>query len=462
MRKLIRKVYLLSIISFVTVTTCVGTALAGGGAFASRTAAVDASREALEVEVSPFRGSVVDEIIVTGNTHTNRETIVREMATKEGDNLDEDILYRDHSYLRGLGFFSEVDITIDETSVGHCNIIVKVSERPDLFMKYPMPSVNYHLVKGVSYGVRWKIRNFRGTGQELFTSFERRRGHEQGANFSWSMPWVGSRRMRLSFQGFTHQKLTVPEKADFVKERHGGGVAMGFPLTSSLLRQVWIMPDIMVENRHSRLGIDVAPNQDGTYVRQLLLITGLTLTYDSRDNRLSPFNGAYAGVSARRYSSVDGMKQQFSLMSLSAAFYVPVRNFGSLIFAFAGNNRDGELPWFYQMGMGGMNDLRGFPESDARGTTRLLTTIQWRKNVYGPNAFDIPVIGKFDVALNTVAFVDNGSLMNSLNMVPNSRFHSTAGFGVEILSPIQDLIRLEVAFSQYGDPTYYVATKNRF
>jgi outer membrane protein assembly factor BamA len=268
--------------------------------------------------------------------------------------------------------------------------------------------------------------------------------------------------MRLSFQAFTHQKMSVPEKADFVKERHGGGVAMGFPLTSSLLRQVWIMPNIMVENRHSRLGIDEAPNQDGTYVRQLLLVTGLTLTYDSRDNRLSPFSGAFAGVSARRYSSVDGMKQQFSLMSLTTAFYLPVRNFGSLIFAFSGDNRDGELPWFYQMGMGGMNDLRGFPESDARGTTRLLTTIQWRKNVYGPNAFDIPVIGKFDVALNTVAFVDNGSLMNSLDMVPESRFYSTAGFGVEILSPIQDLIRLEVAFSQYGDPTYYVATRNRF
>ena len=461
MQNFIRKLYLLPALVLVAAVVCGGTA-AAGGVLASRTAAIDASREALEVEVSPFRGSVVDQIIVEGNAHTNRSTITREMATKEGANLDEDVLYRDHSYLRGLGFFSEVDITIDETSIGHCNIIVKVSERPDLFMKYPMPSVDYHLVRGVSYGIRWKIRNFRGTGQEVFVGFNRRRDHEQGASASWSMPWVGSHRMRLSFQGFTNQKFTIPEKADFVKERHGGGVAMGLPLTQSLLRQVWIMPNIMVESRTSRLGIDEPANQDGTYVRQLLLITGLTLTYDSRDNRTSPFSGAYAGASVRRYTSVEGMKQQYSVMSLTSAFYVPVRGFGSLIFAFAGDNRDGQLPWFYQMGMGGMNDLRGFPESDTRGTTRLLTTIQWRRNVYGPNAFDIPVIGKFDVALNTIAFVDNGALMNSLDNVPDTRFHSTAGFGVEIISPIQDMVRLEVAFSQYGEPTYYLATRNRF
>ncbi len=462
MQNFIHKLYLLPALIVIAAVVCGGEALAGGGAFASRTAAVDASREALEIEVSPFKGCIVDEIIVRGNTHTKRWTIIREMATKEGENLDEDILYRDHSYLRGLGFFSEVDITIDETSVGHCNIIVKVSERPNLFMKYPMPSVNYHLVKGVSYGVRWKIRNFRGTGQELFTSFEKRRGHEYGASVSWSMPWVGSYRMRLSFRGFTHQKLTVPEKADFIKEQHGGGVTMGFPLTRSLLRQVWIMPDIMLENRHSRLGVDGPPNQNGTYVNQLLLITGLTLTYDSRDNRLSPFSGTFAGVSVRRYTSIDGMKQQYSIMSLTSAFYLPVRGFGSLIFAFAGNNRDGDLPWFYQMGMGGMNDLRGYPESDLRGTSRLLSTIQWRRNVYGPNVFDIPLIGKFDLALNTIAFVDNGALMSSFDRVPYSRFHTTAGFGVEIISPIQDLVRLEVAFSEYNAPTYYIATRNRF
>jgi outer membrane protein assembly factor BamA len=439
-----------------------GSAVAGRGAFASRMSAVDASREALEQEVSPFRGSVVDEIVVKGNTHTNRWTIIREMATKEGEQLDEDVLYRDHSYLRGLGFFSEVDITIDETSPGHCNLIVNVSERPDLFMKYPLPSINYDIVKGVSYGVRWKIRNFRGTGQELFAGFERRRDHEHGASVAWSMPWVGRHRMRLSFQGFSRTRIKIPENSDFIKERHGGGLMLGFPLTKSLLRQIWIMPDIMIESRNTRFSIDGPANQDGDFFNQLFLITGLTLTYDSRDNLISPFSGLYIGASARRFTSVDGLKQQYSLMSLMSSMYVPVRGVGTIIFAFAGDNRDGDVPWFYKMGMGGMNDLRGHPESEARGTSRLLSTIQWRRNVFGPNVWDIPVIGKFDLALNTIAFVDNGALMNSLDMAPHSRFHTTAGFGLEVISPIQNLVRFEVAFTEQGAPSYYIATKNRF
>jgi outer membrane protein insertion porin family len=439
-----------------------GTASVAAGGYATRMAAVDASREALQVEVVPFRGCVVDEIIVKGNTHTRRWTIIREMATKEGERLDEDVLYRDHSYLRGLGFFSSVDITIKEASTGHCNVIVSVAERPDLFMKYPMPSLNYDLEKGVSYGVRWRIRNFQGRGQEFFAGFEQRREHEQGGSFSWSMPWVGVRRMRLSLQAFSHQRLTVPEKADFIKEQHGGGITMGFPLTRSLLRQVWIMPEVTLENRHSRLGVDGPPNQNGLFVRQLLLVTGLTLTYDSRDNLTSPFRGAFAGARVRRFTSIDGYGQQYSFMHLTAAYYLPVSSYGSLIFAFAGDNRDGQLPWFYQLGMGGMNDLRGHLESDARGTTRLLSTLQWRKNVYGPNVFDLPLIGKFDLALNAIAFADNGALMDSIDDAPGSRFFSTGGFGVEILSPIQNIIRLEVAFSERGVPSYYIATRSRF
>lgn len=425
-------------------------------------AAIDASREALEVEVSPFRGSVVDEIIVKGNTHTKRWTIIREMATREGEQLEEHVLYRDHSYLRGLGFFSEVNITIDETSAGHCNIIVEVSERPGLFMKYPMPLLNYDMTKGVSYGVRWKVRNFKGTGQELFAAVEKRREHEQSASASWNMPWVGKYRMRLSFQGFTRQRLTVPEKADFVSERHGGGVMMGFPLTSSLLRQVWIMPDIMVENRHSRFSVDGPPNQNGDFFNQTFLVTGLSLTYDSRDNRTSPFSGMYAGARVRRYTSIDGLQQQYSSMLLMSSFYMPVPRVGTLIFAFAGNNWDGDVPWYNKMGMGGNDDLRGFPESDARGTTRLLTTIQWRRNVFGPNVWDIPLIGKFDLAINTIAFVDNGALMNSIDMAPHSSFRTTTGFGIEVISPIQNLLRFEVAFTEQGAPSYYMTAGNRF
>lgn len=424
--------------------------------------AVDASREELEVEVRPFQGSIVDEIIVKGNTHTKRSTITREMATKEGEHLDQHILYRDHSYLRGLGFFSEVNIAVDETSPGHCNIIVDVSERPNLFMKYPLPVVNYDIKKGVSYGIRWKVRNFRGTGQELFAAVEKRRGYEHGGSVSWSMPWVGNYRMRLSFQGFTHEKLTVPDKADFVKERHGGGVTLGFPLTRSLLRQVWIMPDIMVENRNSRFSADGVPNQNGDFFNQSFLITGLALTYDSRDNHISAFSGMYSGVRVRRYTSIDGLKQQYSSVSLRSSLYMPVPRVGTLIFSFAGDNWDGDVPWYNKMGMGGMNDLRGFPSNEARGTTRLLSTIQWRKNVFGPNVYDIPLIGKFDLALNTIAFVDNGALMNSFDMAPHSSFRTTAGFGVEVISPIQNLLRFEVAFTEQGAPSYYIATRNRF
>jgi outer membrane protein assembly factor BamA len=430
--------------------------------YSSRNAAFEESRQALELAIKPFSGSIVDSIVIEGNTHTRNWTIIREMVTSQGEILDENMLYRDHSYLRGLGYFSEVDIRVEETSVGHCNVVVKVSERPGLFMRYPYPIVNYDLEKGVSYGFRWKVKNFQGTGQELFFGFEKRRGREHGGAVSWSVPWLGRYRMRMSVGGYSYRRLAEPEKDDFIKSRNGGNFSFGLPLTRSLLRQIWITPNISLENRESRLSTDGIDNNGGEYYTQLYLQTGLTLSYDSRDNLISPFSGGFIGASVRRFTSVDGMKQQYSLMSVASHLFIPFGRIGSLIFAVDADNRDGSVPFFYRLGIGGESDLRGFHADDIRRTARMIGTIQWRRNFFGPRVFDIPWVGKFDISINGVAFVDNGALMDSFEELGTTRYHTTGGFGVEIISPLHDMIRLETAFSDSGSPVFYVATGNRF
>lgn len=436
--------------------------VAGAPAMASRAAVLEETRELLEPIVRPHSGSMIDSIVIEGNTHTRRGTIVREMATAEGGRLDEQTIYRDYSYLRGLGFFSEIDITIRETSPGHCDVIVKVTERPGLFMKYPYPVVNYDLDRGVSYGFRWKVKNFQGTGQELFAGFEKRRDREHGGSIGWRFPWLGEKRLRLDLNAFSYRRLEEPVRDDFIRERFGGGLRFGVPLTDDLMRQIWISPDFSLESRDSRCSLDGAPNTGSDLHRQLFFAAGLTLTFDSRDNLISPWRGIFTGASVRRFTSVDGPEQQYSFMSAAAHFYVPVRSVGTIIFAVDADNRDGAVPWFYHLGIGGETDLRGFHGDELRGTSRLIGTVQLRRSVFGPHVWDIPWIGKFDVALNAVAFVDNGALMDSFDLIGDARFHTTGGFGIELLSPFQDMIRFEAAFSEGGDPVFYIATGNRF
>ena len=93
-------------------------------------------------ELAPFSGNVVDTIVVTGNTHTRREAVVREMATRPGRPLDEDRIVRDTSWLWGLGWFTEVRIRADGCGQGQGRVLVNVEERPRLFIKDPYPVVN--------------------------------------------------------------------------------------------------------------------------------------------------------------------------------------------------------------------------------------------------------------------------------------------------------------------------------
>lgn len=422
---------------------------------------MEAWREEIGRRLEPYYGSIVDTIVVEGNTRTRRVTIVREMATKEGLPLDEDLIQRDTSYLRGLGYFSEVDIRAECTENGGCRITVSIAERPDLFMKYPYPVVNYDFTEGVSYGFRWRIKNFRGYGEHLSISALKRRDRDHGGGISWVVPWVGGRRLRSSSQIYTSRRLDEPESDDYIKERHGARLSVGIPLTKSLINQVWVFPVISFELRESRLsrGDDVGSTAE--FYRQNFFSAGMELRYDSRDNVLAAFKGLLTRFIVMRYTAVHGLQQQYTFYHVTNHVYVPLGWLGSLILAIDGDFRDGDLPSFFEMDLGGSGSLRGYDKS-GKGKAKLLQTIQLRRQIFGPRVFNIPYIGKFDITVNAIAFIDNGTLSDSISDFGGSRFHTTGGFGFEILSPIQDIVRLEFAVDEWGDPMLYLISGTRF
>lgn len=422
---------------------------------------MDDQWELIQENLEPYFGAVVDTIIISGNVRTRRETIVREMATKQDEPLEKDLIRRDASYLRGLGFFSQVDIAAEKATPGNCKILVEVAERPGLFMKYPYPIVNYDLDKGVSYGFKWRVKNFRGVGERFSLSFLKRREREHGGDISWVIPWLAGRRIRFYSRLFMYKRLDEPGSDDYIKENYGGIVAVSLPFSRSLVRQVWLSSSIAFERRSSRLSInEYSPL--GILYSQNFLSVGLSFEFDSRDNRISPRTGVQSSLSLRRYMSVRGLDQDYILYRLSSNFYVPAGKAGSFILSISGDIREGDLPSLFDMGLGGTSDLRGFEDEDLRGKVKILTTVQWRRRFFGPNVFDLPKIGKFDLTLNWVVFVDNGALMESVGDLGDSTFHTTGGLGIEIISPIQDLMRIELAHDGYGSPVYYLTSGSRF
>jgi outer membrane protein assembly factor BamA len=428
----------------------------------SASAAPDAHWRKVSTRLEPYYGHIVDSIIVRGNSHTQRITIIREMTTREGERLEERLLQRDMSFLRGMGYFSDVDVSAERTSSGHCAITIYIAERPGLFMRFPYPVVNYDFEKGISYGVRWRVKNFRGLGEELRITALKRRDKEHGGDIGWRVPWLMGRRLQTSLNLFAYRRLEEPESDDFIKERNGASAYLGVPLTSSLLRQLWISTTISVEGRDSRLTCTRDGTTTNEMYRQNLLALGLELSFDSRDNRISPWAGFMSRFRAVRFTSIYGLEQEYIFYYTAQHLYVPVSSLGTIIFALQGDVREGDLPAFFEMGIGGASDLRGYPDNDRRGRAKILGSVQLRRPIYGPRVFNIPYIGKFDLALNGVAFVDTGTLTETVRDLDDSRFDVTGGIGIEVISPIQDIVRFEVAADGEGHAAIYFTSGTRF
>ena len=438
------------------------------GAGSARSIAADDSDGGIEEtcrNLGPYYGCSIDTIIVRGNTHTKDIVILREMATKRGSCLDEKLIRRDAAYLRGLGYFAEVSLGAEHSAPGVCRLIVSVVDRPRLFMRFPYPVVNYDFEKGLSYGFKWRVKNFRGNAENLSLSAIRRQEKEQGAGCSWSSPWFAGRRLRFHADAGAYRRMEEPadEDEEYLRELVSTGVGIGIPISRSLVRQIWLKPSVAFEARDSRrLLSDGEEGGTTAYIRQNFLSTGGEIEYDSRSDRISPFDGAVARFRIRRLSSVHGLEESYIFYGGSIYFYLPAGAERSFIVAVRADVREGDLPTYYDMRLGGVRDVRGYSNDSERGRVKLIGTLQYRARFLGPRVFRLPKIGEFDLAMNWTGFIDTGTLTNSMLDIDTSVFHSTVGFGIEIISPLRDIMRLELASDGTGQPAFYLTSGTDF
>ena len=229
------------------------------------------------------------------------------------------------------------------------------------------------------------------------------------------------------------------------------------------MKQLWLKTSFSFERRKTRLAIaDASGDGSGRFYYQNFISAGAELEYDSRDDHISPFNGMHHRIRLRRFSSAAGPEQRYIFYGFSDYFYVPTGEYRSFIIGVDGDIREGDTPDYLQMKLGGLRDLRGFPDDALRGTVKLVATLQYRGRLVGTRVFRLPKIGKFDFTMNWVAFIDRGALMSDILDVGREKFYTTGGLGVEIISPLRDLIRIEMATDGTNSPAFYMTAGTDF
>ncbi|HMI92743.1 MAG TPA: outer membrane protein assembly factor BamA, partial [Polyangiales bacterium] len=334
----------------------------------------------VDVVVTIRRGPLVyiQRINIKGNTKTRDEVLRREARIVEGQLYSQTLVERSKERMMSLGYFESVEVS-EEDGATPARIVInyEVAERP---------TGTFQLGAGFSSQETFLLtgqiqqENLFGRGQSLGFNLQLS-GIRQLAQVRFVEPYLYSTDWSLAVELFK----ILQQQRSFDRDSTGGNVTFGHPL-------YFIDEDLRIYVNYRLEHVQISPASGGAFgatgegferdqflpIRNLFR-SGLTssvrlsLSYDTRDNRLFPTKGLLVTGSTEVSDEATLSESNFIEHSVNARGYYPVLEpfFGKGAFPLVGKanvewglitSRDGiGVPVYERYFLGGITDLRGFP-----------------------------------------------------------------------------------------------------
>lgn len=255
---------------------------------------------------------VVERIDIEGNVRTLDRVIRRQFDIVEGDLFDSRAVERARTNIRGLGFFSRVDLDveqgIDEDSAA---ITVAVEEQPTGSLTF---GLGFSTADGVVGEVSLRERNFLGRGQLVQIRLVAA-GEQQVVDFAFREPAFLDRDLEVGFDAFYRQEDRSDESS-FEETNFGFVPRLSFPVSEfGRLGFSYTISSDEIRNVRSTASPLIALDS-GTDITSAL---GTTFTYDRRNDPLTPTAGYLLRVGAD-VAGVGGDTQYVRATGLARGF----------------------------------------------------------------------------------------------------------------------------------------------
>jgi len=203
---------------------------------------IDGNRVDLEIRITEGPPATISEVVIEGNDRTSENVIRRELETSPGQAFDRSAILRSQRALMALGYFNPESLGVS-TKVDPEQSTVAItyeleesrSETFELSAGYNPSSnqvvgtlgisLNNFSFKNLLNGENWNPLPS-GDGQALSLRLQSTGAEYQGANFTFSEPWLGGKRPNLfTLSGF-YQRFTNGEDSNsdaFSSLSVGGG-----------------------------------------------------------------------------------------------------------------------------------------------------------------------------------------------------------------------------------------------
>lgn len=384
-------------------------------------------------EVNEGARVFVERIDITGNVRTVDEVIRREMRLVEGDAFNASKLRRSQSRVQNLDFFERVQVERVPGSTPDKTVVkVDVAEKSTGSLSI---GAGFSTTNGALFDLSVRERNLLGKGYDLKLSgiaAERKSQIDLGI----TDPYFLGREIAAGFDLF-HVNTDLQDTSSYDTQTDGFGLRLGYPVTERLY-QGW---------RYTAKASKVTnvPSSASTYVQaqagsSTLSEVSHTLSFDRRDNRISPTEGYYLrmtndlaglGGTARYMRNSFGAGKYYSIMD-----EVTFELTGDVGHIFGLGKDVGLLDRFY---IGG-DDLRGFASSGAGprdSSTEDALGGEWKYT--GTAQLNFPLGLPAEVGINGNLFSDIGSagkLSDTGSAIQDtSAVRLSVGAGISWVSP---------------------------
>ncbi len=379
----------------------------------------------------------INEIIITGNTYTKTELILREFSKKKGDIYNSAALQTDRNKIFNLGYFSRVSLPEITPAVeqGGVDVKIEVTEKKK-------NSVNFGLgiTSGEQFGfLRLSLLNMLNTGEQMYFRFQSGQEHlRTKTNYSirYFNPWFFQKNLSFGYTRYLkfgyEQLRNSDQSTDLLNiKRDGFSLDLGFPLFyNNKFRFITEYRDETVDEavdypiihytNQSLAGTFIYDGQQ-TISDGFIVVDGelFKVRYE-KGGRLALFNQDLINFRGVDFSRIDIMYNRFIPLNekTTLGFHYKTGSFES--------DRSKNILEGEEYAIGGTNTVRGYPDITpfAIGPKMTLINLEYRY--------------MFNPQWQGVLFYDWGDAYTDTN-ISIKEFKSGYGLGLRIILPFGPL-----------------------
>jgi outer membrane protein insertion porin family len=396
---------------------------------------LEARRVNLTLAIKEGPQVYVERINITGNTKSSEKVLRRELRVAEGELFTYQKLVRSRQRLFNLGYFDEVNATVEPGSTPDRVIVnIDVKERATGMFSI---GAGYSSLDKLFGTVEITQRNLFGRGQEVSLQF-RIGSASQLVQLSFTEPYLFDIPLRAGFDLYLRER----DFDDFTEARIGGDVRGTYPLTEFVsMTAVYRLEDVKISNVADNASADLKAEVG----RKLNSLVELGVARDTRDNIFEPSSGSRNAFGIA-FAGLGGDTQWYRVVGETAWYWplpffdwvVGARGLAGIVQGWGGK----EVPIFERFFLGGATTLRGqrtrsVAPKDAQGFV-----IGGDKELVGSTELLIPIFPRFRVAL----FFDAGNAYGFGTDFDPANLRLTVGAGFRFYSPLGPL-RLDYGYN---------------